>query len=174
MRCENPSDDILINSYPERQGDLFCNARTSPARLRCFISITARIKSAFGPFGPGFLRRLGENSRRYFRCTRCRLPCGVQSSSSAKPTIWRRSQSSRAAARPPLLEPLVFPLVLFLVCFAYFITLPATRSTILPLVARCLVDWQGAPNTASAVGHFAPRCPLPSSVQSAQPASSPA
>src|SRR5262249_19420595 len=40
--------------------------------LRCFISTTARIRSWSGPFGPGFDRRLGENSNRYLRCTRAR------------------------------------------------------------------------------------------------------
>ena len=37
--------------------------------LRRFISTTAWIKSAVGPFGPGFVSCFGENSRRYFRCT---------------------------------------------------------------------------------------------------------
>jgi hypothetical protein len=36
MRCENPANDILINRYTERQGDLFGNARTSPARITLF------------------------------------------------------------------------------------------------------------------------------------------
>src|SRR5687767_1277651 len=72
MRCENPADDILIYRYVERQSDLFCNARTSQRGLRCFISITARIKSVSGPFGPGFVRRFGEKSSRYFRRTRAR------------------------------------------------------------------------------------------------------
>src|SRR5262249_4644285 len=40
--------------------------------LRRFISITARIKSAVGPFGPGFLLCFGENSKRYLRCTMSR------------------------------------------------------------------------------------------------------
>ena len=40
--------------------------------LRCFISITARIRSAVGPFGPGLVRCLGENRSRYFRFTNAR------------------------------------------------------------------------------------------------------
>src|ERR1700746_1945969 len=31
-------------------------------RLRCFMSTTAWMSSALGPFGPGFRRRFGENS----------------------------------------------------------------------------------------------------------------
>src|SRR6266702_5002939 len=34
--------------------------------FRCFISTTARMSSALGPFGPGLRRRVGENSTRYF------------------------------------------------------------------------------------------------------------
>src|SRR6516225_10120267 len=34
--------------------------------LRCFISTTASMSSALGPFGPGFRRRFGENRTRYF------------------------------------------------------------------------------------------------------------
>jgi hypothetical protein len=40
--------------------------------LRRFISMTARIKSAVGPFGPGFFPCFGENSNRYLRCTMAR------------------------------------------------------------------------------------------------------
>jgi signal transduction histidine kinase len=35
--------------------------------FRFFISTTARIRSAVGPFGPGFVRCLEENNNRYFR-----------------------------------------------------------------------------------------------------------
>jgi hypothetical protein len=35
--------------------------------LRCFISTTAQMSSALGPFGPDFRRRFGEDSMRYFR-----------------------------------------------------------------------------------------------------------
>jgi|SRR5271166_4195142 len=35
--------------------------------LRCFISTTARIRSALGPFGPGLALRFAENRSRYFR-----------------------------------------------------------------------------------------------------------
>ena len=47
---------------------LICSAICGPPHdgLRRFISITARIKSAVGPFGPGFLLCFGENSKRYF------------------------------------------------------------------------------------------------------------
>ena len=41
--------------------------RGQPQRgLRCFMSTTAWMSSALGPFGPGFRRRVGENSMRYF------------------------------------------------------------------------------------------------------------
>jgi len=40
--------------------------------LRRFISTTARIKSAVGPFGPGFIRCFRENNNRYLRCTMAR------------------------------------------------------------------------------------------------------
>ena len=36
MDGQNPPDDILIHRYAESQGDLFCNARTSPARIALF------------------------------------------------------------------------------------------------------------------------------------------
>jgi hypothetical protein len=56
---------------------LICSAiRGQPhVGLRCFISTTARITSAFGPFGPGLALRFGENSSRYFRCTKARWKC---------------------------------------------------------------------------------------------------
>src|SRR5208283_870552 len=45
-----------------------CAIRGQPQLgLRCFISTTARMSSALGPFGPGFRRQSGENSMRYFR-----------------------------------------------------------------------------------------------------------
>src|SRR5215813_7983118 len=37
--------------------------------LRRFISTMAWIKSAVGPFGPGFVPCFGENSSLYLRCT---------------------------------------------------------------------------------------------------------
>jgi hypothetical protein len=40
--------------------------------LRFFMSTTARIKSAVGPFGPGLIFCFGENSSRYLRCTNAR------------------------------------------------------------------------------------------------------
>src|SRR5208283_2622656 len=46
----------------------YCAIRGEPQLgLRCFISTTARMSSALGPFGPGFRRQSGENSMRYFR-----------------------------------------------------------------------------------------------------------
>lgn len=40
--------------------------------LRCFISITARMSSALGPFGPGLALRFGVKSNRYLHLTNCR------------------------------------------------------------------------------------------------------
>src|SRR5215470_12330371 len=53
---------------------LICSAiRGQPQTgLRRFISMTARITSASGPFGPGLLLRFGENSNRYFCWTNAR------------------------------------------------------------------------------------------------------
>jgi hypothetical protein len=45
-----------------------CSIRGQPqVGFRCFMSTTAAIASWLGPFGPGFFRTVGENSRRYFR-----------------------------------------------------------------------------------------------------------
>jgi hypothetical protein len=72
MRRKNPTDDILI-SYTEGQDDLPGNSRTSPTRdYAASFSVTARIRSGLGPFGPGFALCFGENSSRYFRCTSAR------------------------------------------------------------------------------------------------------
>jgi hypothetical protein len=72
MKGENPTNYILINSGSESEIDLIRNLGASQVGLRFFISTTARIKSAIGPLGPGFRRRFGENSSRYFRPTRAR------------------------------------------------------------------------------------------------------
>ena len=64
---ENPANHVFIDLDVERQSDLLCDSRTAQVGLRCFISTTARTSSACGPFGPGFRRRFGENSIRYFR-----------------------------------------------------------------------------------------------------------
>ncbi|MSO23845.1 MAG: hypothetical protein EXQ58_11500 [Acidobacteria bacterium] len=48
-----------------------CAIRGQPqVGLRCFIWKTAAMISCLGPFGPGFFRNLGENSRRHFRVFR--------------------------------------------------------------------------------------------------------
>ena len=60
MRRENSADDILINTYTERQGDLFGNARTSPARITLFHidNRTNQIQVwTFGSRFPSALRR---------------------------------------------------------------------------------------------------------------------
>ncbi len=63
---ENPSNQVFVDLDVERQDDLLGDSRTAPG-LRCFISTTAWMSSTLGPFGPGFRRRFGENSIRYFR-----------------------------------------------------------------------------------------------------------
>jgi hypothetical protein len=72
MLGKNPPDGVLINRGPERQIDLMGDVRTSPGQIGCFISRTARIKSAVRPFGPGFVFCFGENSGWYFRFTNAR------------------------------------------------------------------------------------------------------
>ena len=67
--------------------------------LRCFISTTARMSSALGPFGPGFRRRLAENSTRYF----CLLMALVASSVEGFRTIAERSSRvgrTKSASKP--------------------------------------------------------------------------
>jgi hypothetical protein len=69
---ESPPNHVLRNRCSESQIDLFCNLRTPHDGLRRFISTTARIKSAVGPFGPGLVFCFGENRNRYFRFTNAR------------------------------------------------------------------------------------------------------
>src|SRR6516225_4285737 len=63
---ENPANHVSVDLDRKRQGNLLSDSRTAPVGLRCFISTTAWTSSALGPFGPGFRRRFGENSTRYF------------------------------------------------------------------------------------------------------------
>jgi len=64
---ENPPNNVFVDLNVERQGDLLA-IREQPQRgLRCFMSTTAWMSSALGPFRPGFRRRFGENSMRWFR-----------------------------------------------------------------------------------------------------------
>ena len=64
---ENSPHHILVDGIPKAKA-ICCAIRGQPqVGFRCFMSRTAAITSWLGPFGPGFLRALGENSRRYFR-----------------------------------------------------------------------------------------------------------
>src|SRR5262249_34346716 len=75
MYGENPPNHVLINRCSELidvpKAKLICSAICGHPHdgLRRFISTTAWIKSAVGPFGPGFVRCFGENSNRYLRRT---------------------------------------------------------------------------------------------------------
>ena len=64
---ENPANDVFVDLDVERQSDLLCDSRTARLGLRCFISTIKWMRSALGPFGPGFRQRFSENSMRYFR-----------------------------------------------------------------------------------------------------------
>src|SRR6266699_215116 len=66
---EHPTQYATINcSRLNANANALCGAiRAQPQlRLRSFISTTNWMSSALGPFGPGFRRRFGENSIRYF------------------------------------------------------------------------------------------------------------
>jgi len=63
---ENPSNNVFVDLNVDRQGDLLGDSRTAPAGIT-LLHVDDRIdSSALGPFGPGFRRRFGENSMRYF------------------------------------------------------------------------------------------------------------
>jgi hypothetical protein len=64
---ENPANYVFVDLDVERQGDLLCDSRTAPVGITVLISTTKWMSSALGPLGPGFRRRFGENSVRYFR-----------------------------------------------------------------------------------------------------------
>jgi hypothetical protein len=66
---ENSSHHVFVDWEVQGQGDLFSDSQTAQQPqpgFRCFISTTAWMSSALGPFGPGLRRPLGENSMRYF------------------------------------------------------------------------------------------------------------
>jgi hypothetical protein len=56
----------VVDGNIEGQGDLLRDPWASPLGFRCFISTTAATTSWLGPFGPGFVAPLDENSQRYF------------------------------------------------------------------------------------------------------------
>jgi hypothetical protein len=57
------ANHILINSGSESQVDLIGNLGHPQVGLRCFISTTARIRSAVGPLGTWFCSLLGRKQQ---------------------------------------------------------------------------------------------------------------
>src|SRR5262249_60793466 len=68
--------------------------------LRCFIAMTASTSSCLGPFGPGFFRNLGENSRRYFRVFRAWCKCNRVEGLNAMAERKRRAGRIKSAHKP--------------------------------------------------------------------------
>jgi hypothetical protein len=64
---ENPSNHVLVDGMWKAKAICWAIRGQPQLGLRCFISTTALMSSALGPCGPGFRRRFGENSMRYFR-----------------------------------------------------------------------------------------------------------
>jgi hypothetical protein len=67
VKAENPANHVFVDLDVEREAICWAIRGQPQLGLRCFISTTTRMSSALGPFGPGFRRRFGENSIRYFR-----------------------------------------------------------------------------------------------------------
>jgi hypothetical protein len=67
MDGENPADHILIYRSSKGKVDLIGNLGTPPSWIALFHLDDSAIKSAAGPFGPGFVRSFVENKSRYFR-----------------------------------------------------------------------------------------------------------
>ena len=63
---ENAPYYVLVDRNAEGQGDLLSDSGTTPARIPPFHVDEAATTSWLGPFGPGFVGALVENSRRYF------------------------------------------------------------------------------------------------------------
>ena len=61
MLRQNPADHIFIYASAESEIDLFGNTRTAPSWIALF-HLDHGANDASGPFGPGFVRRFGENS----------------------------------------------------------------------------------------------------------------
>jgi hypothetical protein len=64
---ENAPHDILVHGDAEGQGDLLRDSRTTPCRIPLFHVDDGRDDLPCGALGAGLIRRLEENSRRYFR-----------------------------------------------------------------------------------------------------------
>jgi hypothetical protein len=59
---ENPANHILIYRSTESRVDLVGDLWTSQVGFRFFVSTTAWINSAVGPFGPGFALASGKTT----------------------------------------------------------------------------------------------------------------
>ena len=86
-----------------------CAIRGQPQLgLRCFISTTARMSSALGPCGPGFRRRFGENSMRYFCSWLCEglavSKASVRLRNGADELDAARARSSRQGCGPTRID----------------------------------------------------------------------
>ena len=67
VRGENPANYVFVDLDVERQGDLLCDPRRTPVGV-ALLHFDDRMNEIYGrTFGPGFRRRFGENSMRYFR-----------------------------------------------------------------------------------------------------------
>jgi len=53
MPSEDATHDVLVDLDAERMSHLLRNARATEARIACFISRIAAMRSFEGPFGPG-------------------------------------------------------------------------------------------------------------------------
>ena len=66
MEGKDPANHVLVYRGPESQIDLFGDTGTSPCWVALFHPDDRQDQIGGGAFGPGLVRRFGENNRRYF------------------------------------------------------------------------------------------------------------
>ena len=62
LRWARILDHVFVDWHVEGPDDLFSDSRTPRRGFRCFISTSAWMSSAFGPFGSGLRRRWGRKA----------------------------------------------------------------------------------------------------------------